>query len=107
MKEARSAAEPLSLSSTSRFDMRKSVEVQVDSDFALLLPSGAYEIKKMEPRRRLRSIVFICLVLAVAGIIGFGYFCPDQVISKITINFQFLLRLKRAKSNILYNVYFY
>lgn len=59
--------------------MRKSVEVQVDSDFALLLPSGAYEIKKMEPRHRLRSIVFICLMLAVAGIIGFGYFCPDQV----------------------------
>lgn len=67
-------------SDTSRLlDMRKSVEVQVDSDFALLLPSGAYEIKKMEPRRRLRSIVFICLMLAVAGIIGFGYFCPDQV----------------------------
>lgn len=65
---------------SSRLDMRKSVEVQVDSDFALLLPSGAYEIKKMEPRRRLRSIVFICLMLAVAGIIGFGYFCPDQVI---------------------------
>lgn len=64
---------------SSRLDMRKSVEVQVDSDFALLLPSGAYEIKKMEPRRRLRSIVFICLMLAVAGIIGFGYFCPDQV----------------------------
>lgn len=68
-------------SDTSRqlLDMRKSVEVQVDSDFALLLPSGAYEIKKMEPRHRLRSIVFICLMLAVAGIIGFGYFCPDQV----------------------------
>lgn len=64
---------------SSRLDMRKSVEVQVDSDFALLLPSGTYEIKKMEPRRRLRSIVFICLMLAVAGIIGFGYFCPDQV----------------------------
>lgn len=63
----------------SRLDMRKSVEVQVDSDFALLLPSGAYEIKKMEPRRRLRSIIFVCLTLAVAGIIGFGYFCPDQV----------------------------
>lgn len=64
---------------TSRLDMRKSVEVQVDSDFALLLPSGTYEIKKMEPRRRLRSVVFICLALAIAGIIGFGYFCPDQV----------------------------
>lgn len=62
-----------------QLDMRKSVEVQVDSDFAVFLPSGVYEIKKMEPRRRLRSIALICLVLAVAGIIGFGYFCPDQV----------------------------
>lgn len=62
-----------------QLDMRKSVEVQVDGDFAVYLPSGVYEIKKMEPRKRLRSIAFICLVLAVAGIIGFGYFCPDQV----------------------------
>lgn len=77
---------------SSRLDMRKSVEVQVDSDFALLLPSGAYEIKKMEPRRRLRSIVFICLTLAVAGIIGFGYFCPDQVIILHTFD-SFLLLL--------------
>lgn len=59
--------------------MRKSVEVQVDSDFALLLPGGVYEIKKMESRSRLRSIIAVCLILAVAGIIGFGYFCPDQV----------------------------
>lgn len=65
--------------STPQLDMRKSVEVQVDGDFAVYLPSGVYEIKKMEPRRRLRSIAFICLLLAVAGIIGFGYFCPDQV----------------------------
>lgn len=65
--------------SSNRLDVRKSVEVQVDSDFALLLPSGVYEIKKMEPRPKLRSIIAICLVLAVAGIIGFGYFCPDQV----------------------------
>ncbi|KXJ82405.1 hypothetical protein RP20_CCG013927 [Aedes albopictus] len=33
----------------------------------------------MEPRRRLRPIVIICLFLTIAGIIGFGYFCPDQV----------------------------
>lgn len=59
--------------------MRKSVEVQVDSDFALLLPGGVYEITKMESRSRLRSIIAICMLLAVAGIIGFGYFCPDQV----------------------------
>lgn len=69
--------------------MQNSVEVQVDSDFALLLPGGVYEIKKMttllgETRTgsgasRLRSIVFVCLFLALAGIVGFGYFCPDQV----------------------------
>lgn len=51
----------------------------MDSDFALLLPGGVYEIKKMEARSRLRSIICICMMLAVAGIIGFGYFCPDQV----------------------------
>ncbi|KAJ6635297.1 Heparan-sulfate 6-O-sulfotransferase 3-B, partial [Pseudolycoriella hygida] len=59
--------------------MQKSVEVQVDSDFALLLPGGIYEIKKMEPRPKIRTIIVICIFLAVAGIIGFGYFCPDQV----------------------------
>lgn len=62
-----------------RLDMRKSVKVQVDSGFALLLPSGLYEIKKMQPRRRLRYIIIICVALAIAGIIGFGYFCPEQV----------------------------
>uniref|UniRef100_A0A1Q3G3U9 Heparan-sulfate 6-O-sulfotransferase n=2 Tax=Culex tarsalis TaxID=7177 RepID=A0A1Q3G3U9_CULTA len=60
-------------------DMKKSVSVKVDSDLTLLLSSGVYEIKKMEPRRRLRPIVIICLFLTIAGIIGFGYFCPDQV----------------------------
>lgn len=57
--------------------MKKSVSVQVDSDFALLLPSGFYEIKTMEPRR-LRSIVIACMFLAICGIF-FGYFCQDQV----------------------------
>ncbi|XP_055682811.1 heparan-sulfate 6-O-sulfotransferase 2 [Lutzomyia longipalpis] len=60
-------------------DMRKSVSVQVDSDFALLLPEGLYEIKKMEPRSRQRSIVVVCVFLAIAGMIIFGYFCNDQV----------------------------
>ncbi|XP_068155278.1 heparan-sulfate 6-O-sulfotransferase 1 [Drosophila tropicalis] len=60
-------------------DMHKNVSVQVDSDFALLLPSGVYEIKKMEPRSKIRTIIFFCLFLAIAGIIGFGYFCQDQV----------------------------
>lgn len=63
-------------------DMHKNVSVQVDSDFALLLPSGVYEIKKMEPRSKIRTIIVFCLFLAIAGIIGFGYFCQDQVCDK-------------------------
>ena len=60
--------------------MRKSVSVQVDSIFGYHLQEGVYEIKRMEPRSsRLRSVILICLVLAVSGIIGFGYFCNDQV----------------------------
>jgi heparan sulfate 6-O-sulfotransferase HS6ST1 len=68
------------------YDMKKSVSVQVlDSDLTLFLveKSGIYEIKKMDSssskRRKIRSIIFMCLVLAVAGIVGFGYFCTDQV----------------------------
>lgn len=60
-------------------EMQKSVSVQVDSDFALLLPSGAYEIKKMEPRSRLRKVILFCLLLSLFGMVAFGYFCPDQV----------------------------
>ncbi|XP_041765818.1 heparan-sulfate 6-O-sulfotransferase 1 [Anopheles merus] len=61
-------------------DMKKSISVKVDSDLTLLLSSGVYEIKKMEPRWRLRRpIIVVCLFLAIAGIIGFGYYCPDQV----------------------------
>uniref|UniRef100_A0A182Y5A1 Heparan-sulfate 6-O-sulfotransferase n=1 Tax=Anopheles stephensi TaxID=30069 RepID=A0A182Y5A1_ANOST len=61
-------------------DMKKSISVKVDSDLTLLLSSGVYEIKKMEPRWRLRRpIILICLALTIAGIIGFGYYCPDQV----------------------------
>lgn len=67
-------------------DMHKNVSVQVDSDFALLLPSGVYEIKKMEPRSKIRTIIVFCLFLAIAGIIGFGYFCQDQVCDKRTFN---------------------
>lgn len=65
-------------------EMQKSVSVQVDSDFALLLPGGVYEIKKMEPRSRLRRVAFFCLSLGIFGIVAFGYFCPDQVIKKQT-----------------------
>lgn len=60
-------------------EMQKSVSVQVDSDFALLLPSGAYEIKKMDPRSKLRKAILVCLSLCISGMVAFGYFCPDQV----------------------------
>lgn len=60
--------------------MQKSVSVQVDSVFGLHLTEGVYEIKRMETRSsRLRTVILICLILAVSGIIGFGYFCNDQV----------------------------
>lgn len=63
-------------------ELKRSVSVQViDSDFALLLPNGIYEIKQMEPRSKLKSVVYFCIFLAISGIIGFGYFCPDQVTS--------------------------
>lgn len=61
---------------------KKSVEVQVfDSDFSVLLrESVTYEFK-MESRSKskLRSFVLICILLAVSGIVYFGYFCSDQV----------------------------
>ncbi|CAH2237368.1 jg6226 [Pararge aegeria aegeria] len=60
-------------------EMQKSVSVQVDSDFALLLPSGVYEIKKMEPRSKLRKVILFCLLLSLFGMVAFGYFCSDQV----------------------------
>ncbi|XP_047109565.1 heparan-sulfate 6-O-sulfotransferase 2 [Schistocerca piceifrons] len=61
---------------------KKSVEVQVfDSDFALLLrESVTYEIKmESRPKSKFRTFVFVCILLAVTGIVYFGYFCPDQV----------------------------
>nr|ANI86004.1 sulfotransferase [Locusta migratoria migratoria] len=61
---------------------KKSVEVQVfDSDFALLLrESVTYEIKmESRPKSKFRTFVFVCVLLAVTGIVYFGYFCPDQV----------------------------
>lgn len=85
---------------TTNKKQQKSVSVQtfaLDSDLTLLLPfnhnqSGVvYEIRKMEPRgsSRIRSIAFLCLVLAVAGIIGFGYFCDSKVSSP-----SFLLKIQ-------------
>lgn len=66
--------------------MQKSVSVQVDSVFGLNLTEGVYEIKRMETRSsRLRSVILICLFLAIAGIVGFGYFCNDQVSSVATL----------------------
>lgn len=58
----------------------RSVSVQVDIVQSVHLTEGVYEIKRMEPRSsRLRSVILICLLLAVAGIVGFGYFCNEQV----------------------------
>ncbi|XP_066256490.1 heparan-sulfate 6-O-sulfotransferase 2 [Euwallacea similis] len=59
----------------------KSVSVQVlDSDIALVLPNGVYEIKQMEARSsRLKRICIFCLALCLFGIFGFGYFCPEKV----------------------------
>uniref|UniRef100_A0A336L752 Heparan-sulfate 6-O-sulfotransferase n=1 Tax=Culicoides sonorensis TaxID=179676 RepID=A0A336L752_CULSO len=85
-----SAANSSHITSTTNKKQQKSVSVQtfaLDSDLTLLLPfnhnqSGVvYEIRKMEPRgsSRIRSIAFLCLFLAVAGIIGFGYFCDSKV----------------------------
>ncbi|XP_046668952.1 heparan-sulfate 6-O-sulfotransferase 1 [Homalodisca vitripennis] len=66
---------------------KKSVEVQVfDSDFSVLLrESLTYEIK-MESRSksRLRNFVMICIMLALSGIVYFGYFCSDQVCALTT-----------------------
>lgn len=57
----------------------RSVSVQVDSVFGLHLPEGVYEIKRMEARSRWRGLILLCLALAIAGIVGFGYFCNEQV----------------------------
>lgn len=59
----------------------KSVSVQVlDSDIALLLPNGVYEIKQMEAKSsRLKQICIFCLALCLFGIFGFGYFCPEKI----------------------------
>lgn len=65
----------------------KSVSVQViDSDIALLLPNGIYEIKQMEPRgSRIKTrLVYLCVFLAITGIVGFGYFCPDKTCALTT-----------------------
>lgn len=60
--------------------------LNLDSDFTLLLPLHSnqkkivYEIRKMEPAGwRIRNVSLFCLFLAVAGIIGFGYFCDSKV----------------------------
>ena len=61
---------------------KRSVEVQVlDSDFSVLLrESVTYEFK-METRSKykFRNFVMFCMLLALTGIIYFGYFCSDQV----------------------------
>lgn len=59
----------------------KSVSVQVvHSDIAHLLPNGVYEIKQMEHKSfKFKRISLFCVALAVFGILGFGYYCPDKV----------------------------
>ncbi|KPJ13745.1 hypothetical protein RR48_10929 [Papilio machaon] len=32
----------------------------------------------MEPRSKLRKVIFFCLLLSLFGMVAFGYFCPDQ-----------------------------
>ncbi|EFN83037.1 heparan-sulfate 6-O-sulfotransferase 1-B [Harpegnathos saltator] len=55
------------------------------SELALLVPEDLCDERRsatMEsrPRRtRLRSVVGVCLLLALSGIIYLGYFCPDHV----------------------------
>lgn len=71
----------MSLDVMKKTNSEKSVQVDL---ILLLNPSGIYEerfIKKMDgsKKRKIRTIVFICLVLAISGIIGFGYFCNDKV----------------------------
>ncbi|KAJ8920720.1 hypothetical protein NQ315_004859 [Exocentrus adspersus] len=86
----------------------KSVSVQVvDSDIALLLPNGVYEIKQMETKSsRLKQICLFCLALCVFGIFGFGYFCPDKVCalsskeSSVLLEDDFVKPLARASSKV-------
>lgn len=67
----------------------KSVSVQVvDNEIAALLPNGVYEIKGMETKSsRLKKICLFCMALCIFGIFGFGYFCPDKVISFVSCDF--------------------
>ncbi|XP_018319430.1 heparan-sulfate 6-O-sulfotransferase 3-B isoform X2 [Agrilus planipennis] len=44
----------------------------------------------MEHRSRLKSIAFFCIALAVSGIVGFGYFCPDRVCALSTRGYDAL-----------------
>ncbi|CAF4915562.1 unnamed protein product [Pieris macdunnoughi] len=81
-------------------EMQKSVSVQVDSDFALFLPGGVYEIKKMEPRSKLRKVILFCLLLSLFGMVAFGYFCPDQKFKDFMTESYLMKMLKafRARS---------
>ncbi|XP_044726642.1 heparan-sulfate 6-O-sulfotransferase 2 [Chrysoperla carnea] len=69
----------------------RSVSIQVNQ----LAGSGSSDLsplikfnKSVDPmettRSRLRSIAFVCVLFALSGIVGFGYFCPDKVCALTT-----------------------
>lgn len=58
-------------------EMQKRVFDESDSDLALL--AGVYDYNTMKSKSRIRNVICICLFLVIAGIVGFGYYCPDQV----------------------------
>lgn len=53
--------------------------LDVDLCEKISLKRAASTMETRSRGTRLRAIVGICLILALAGIIYFGYFCPDDV----------------------------
>lgn len=53
------------------------------SDLTILVPDDIFDksgtMESRARRNRLRSVVGICLFLALTGIVYLGYFCPDHV----------------------------
>lgn len=73
-------------------DMHKNASILVDSELDALLSSNINDdLNKMESRSKIRTIIVFCLFLAIAGIIGFGYFCQDQV--SLHTNYMFIIYL--------------
>lgn len=57
-------------------EMQKRVFDESESDLALL---GVYDYNTMKSKSRIKNTIIFCFFLVIAGIVGFGYFCPDQV----------------------------